>query len=707
MPKLGTDNLELLVTGRATFTADIAPEDCVEVCFVRSSVPHAAISSIDLRSGQAASGADLGLQPLSLESRGLTTVLWHALPADRVRYVGEPVAMCWGVDRYEAEDLADAVSVEYALLPAGTPIHDEAPDGVLFSRLVHSGGVDEAMSGAALVLERTFQAARQSPVPLEGRGVVADHDATTGVTTLWTSTQLPHLVRMGVAHALGTDEASVRVIVPHVGGGFGLKANLYAEEIAIAALARRLGRPVRWIEDRTENLLAGTHAHDTRVSVRVAVGPDGRVRAIDADILADVGAYSVWPATALLEPGTAALTLFGPYGFEAIRFRARAVASNRAPVGPCRGIGQNAAVFATERTMDDIAVELHLDPLELRRRNVVSDLPRTSPTGRRLDSGDYLELLARLEEVSGYRELRRQQEAARSRGRLFGVGISLFNEISGTGPADYLRRGVTTVPGTDAARVVVTVEGRVQIYTSAADSGQGHGETYRVLAERELGLRPEEVDVFEGDTGLCPVGTGSVISRGAVGVVDSVVEAMRMAAKEDLAPGTDVTHVHDPSEVYPCAAHLAVVDIDPVGLVPHVVRYVVVEDCGRVINQDLVEGQVRGGVAMGIGEVLLEEHVYSEADQLQTASLRHYLVPLAPDVPGIEMHHIESPSPNTALGSKGVGEAGTIGAFGAIANAVVDALGPLASGLTTLPYSPDRIFSAAGDVAPGRAPPGD
>ena len=220
----------------------------------------------------------------------MVTVLWHPLPTERVRYVGEPVAMAWSTDRYAAEDLAEAISVDYAPLPAGTPLHDAAPDGVLFSRSVDSGGVDEAMAQAHLVLERTFRTARQSALPLEGRGVVADHDGATGVTTLWTSTQLPHLVRRGVAHALGSDEDSVRVMVPHVGGGFGLKANLYAEEIAVAALARRLGRPVRWIEDRTENLLAGTHGHDTRVWLRVAVGEDGRVHAIDADVQTDVGA---------------------------------------------------------------------------------------------------------------------------------------------------------------------------------------------------------------------------------------------------------------------------------------------------------------------------------------------------------------------------------------------------------------------------------
>jgi carbon-monoxide dehydrogenase large subunit len=692
--RVGTDDHARLVTGRGEYIADIAPDDCVDVCFVRAPVPHAVIRSVDLGSTHATWGAELGLQPLSLEAGGMVTVLWHPLPIERVRYVGEPVAMAWGADRYEAEDLAEGISVEYAALPPGTPVHDAAPDGVLFSRSFDSGGVDEAMARAHLVLERTFKAARQSAVPLEGRGVVADHDETTGITTLWTSTQLPHLVRRGVAHALGADEASVRVMVPHVGGGFGLKANLYAEEIAVAALARRVGRPVCWIEDRTENLLAGTHAHDTRVSLRVAVGPDGHVNAIDADILADVGAYSVWPGTAVIEPAVAAFSLFGPYALGAIRFRARAVASNRSPVGPCRGIGQNAAVFATERMMDAVAADLGIDPLELRRRNAVRDLPWTSPTGKELDSGDYLALLGRLEEESDYRELRRQQAEARSEGRLLGIGISLFNEISASGSADYRRRGVTSLPGTDAARVVVTAEGRVEIYTSAADAGQGHAETYRALAERELDLRPEEVDVIEGDTALCPDGSGTFISRGAVGVVESVVEALRKAAKEDLEPGTDVTHVSDPSQVYPSGAHLAVVEIDPVGLVPHVVRYVVIEDCGRVLDRDLVEGQVRGAVALGIGEVLLEEHAYSEDGQLLTSSLRHYLPPLAPDVPPVEIHHLESPSPNTALGSKGVGEAGTIGAFGAIANAVADAIGMSGAELTQLPYSPERVLSA-------------
>jgi carbon-monoxide dehydrogenase large subunit len=563
---------------------------------------------------------------------------------------------------------------------------------VLLSRTVDAGGVDDAMARADLVVERTFRPARQSAVPLETRGVVAEHDRASGVTTVWTSTQLPHLVRQGIAHALGADEASVRVIVPRVGGGFGLKANLYAEEIALAALARHLDLRVRWIEDRTENLVASTHAHDTQIVLRVGADSSGRLQAIDAAVRADVGAYSVWPATVMPEAAVAATSVFAPYVFPAFRVNIQAVATNKAPVGPCRGIGQNAAVFATERAMDLIAAELGIDPLEIRRRNVVRDLSWTSPAGRKLDSCNYDELFALLEPE--YEQLRAMQAEARASGRLFGVGLGVFNEISASGSQDYQRRGVTSLPGTDAARVVVTERGRIEIYTSAADAGQGHAETYRTLAVGELGLDPDLIDVIEGDTSACPDGSGTFISRGAVGVAASVLEALREVAKRGIEPGTDVTRVHDPTQVYPSGAHLAAVEIDPVDLVPKVIRYLAVEDCGHLLCPDVVDGQIRGGVAMGIGEVLHEAHVYAADGQLETSTLRDYLVPLTTTVPPIEIRHHESPTPATPLGTKGVGEAGTIGAFGAVPNAVADALSTLGVELTELPFTPERIFTA-------------
>jgi carbon-monoxide dehydrogenase large subunit len=346
-----------------------------------------------------------------------------------------------------------------------------------------------------------------------------------------------------------------------------------------------------------------------------------------------------------------------------------------------------------------------IDPLELRRRNAHGRLPVTTPSGRQLDSGDYQALLDRLEETAGYEDLRRQQVDRRREGRLFGIGLALFNEHSGTGAREYRDRGVAEVPGVDACRVRVTEEGRIEVYSSSVEIGQGHLETCRRVAVQELGVPASRVDVIAGDSDACPPGTGAFVSRGTVGVLDALVRAVREAAERDLEPGTDVSVTVDPEQVFPAGAHLAVVEVDPVSYVPRVVRYVAVEDCGTLVDPESVAGQVRGGVAMGIGKVLLEEAVYGPDGQMQTATLLDYLVPVAPDVPAIEMEHLQSPSPKTLLGSKGVGEAGTIGAFGAVANAVADAVAPLGADLARLPYSPARIFEAVTAAQEKKAPP--
>jgi carbon-monoxide dehydrogenase large subunit len=326
-------------------------------------------------------------------------------------------------------------------------------------------------------------------------------------------------------------------------------------------------------------------------------------------------------------------------------------------------------------------------------------------SGRELDSGDYPRLLERLEARSDYRELRRWQEDQRREGRLLGLGLALFNEHSGTGASEYRERGVSEVPGLDACRVRISESGRIEVFTSSVEIGQGHLEACRLVAARELGVPTSQVDVVAGDSDACPPGTGAFVSRGAVGVVEAVLKAVRKAAEHDLEPGTDVTVSVDPRQVFPSGAHLAVVEVDPVSFVPRVLRYVAVEDCGTVLDEESVTGQLRGGVAMGIGKVLLEETVYSEDGQILSATLLDYLVPVAADVPRIEMEHLESPSPRTTLGSKGVGEAGTIGAFGAVANGVADAVGPLGAELTRLPYSPDRIFQAVEAAREKKAPP--
>jgi len=678
------------VQGGGRFLADLDWSDGLEAAFVRSPFPHARVAGIEGRDGVYGSAA-LGLQPIVVTGRGLAPTRWPPLAEGVVRFVGECVAVAVAADRYLAEDLAEAVFPDYEVIESG-PIHDGAPAGILFSADFSAGDVD-GLLGRARVFERTFRTSRQAPLPMENRGVAARWDGSR--LTVWTSTQVPHLAQHLVAVSLGLPEAAVRVITPDVGGGFGLKAHVFPEELVIAALARHLERPVRWVEDRRENLLAASHAHEEEIRVRLAVGPDGRFLAADCDVTADVGAYSIYPFSASLEPMTTARTMFGPYRLEAYRFRARAVASNKAPAGAYRGVGMNAAAYATERMVDIVAAELEVDPLELRRRNAVTEFPSRSVVGRNLDSGDYLRLLGNLEQSSGYSALRQEQAAARAEGRLVGIGLGLFNEHSGTGSSEYRERGIDAIPGNDAARVRVTETGRIEIHTSAAEAGQDHATTYRLLAARELGVEPGRVDVFEGDTDSCPPGSGTFVSRGGVGGISCVALALRAAAQADLAPGTDVVRSVDPLQVFPSGAHLALVEIDTIGFVPRVLRYLAVEDCGTIVNPAAVEGQVRGGIATGIGGILLEHFVYSGDGQPLTSTLLDYLVPLAGDMPvSLTIEHIESPSPRTAVGSKGVGEGGTIGAFAAVANAVADALAPLGVTLTDLPYSPDAVFTA-------------
>jgi carbon-monoxide dehydrogenase large subunit len=686
MPALGVDQRERLVGGRGRYIADIerAP-DVFEAAFVRSPFPHARFT-IGGAGGAVLGAADLELNQLRIEGPGLSAPAWAPIPLDTARYVGEPVAIALATDRYAAEDVAESVEISWEELELESP-------QTIFEARFSNGDVDGGFEGSARVVERRFTSARIGAVPLECRGVLA-RPLEGGRLELWTSTQIPHLVRRDVAAAMGVEPEAIRVLVPDVGGGFGLKAHVFAEEIAVAQAARRLGRPVRWIEDRRENLIAGSHAHDTEVELRVAIDREGRILGVDAEVRADVGAYSIRPFSASLEPMTCATTLFGPYAVPALRFHAIAFTTHKCPVGAHRGVGMDAAVYATERLIDDVAAELGLDPFEIRRRNLHRSLPVTSVTNRALDSGDYEGLLDELAQRGDYPALRRRQQAEREAGRLFGIGVALFNEHSGTGSTDYRRRGVTGIPGVDAARIVVDAAGRVIIHTSAADAGQAHAESYRELAVRQLGVRPEDVTVIEGDTDLAPFGSGTFASRGAVGVTEAVVQCLQEVAAADLAPGTDVVRTVDPSQVFPAGAHLAAVSVDPLTFRARVEAYTAAEDVGRVIFAAAAEAQVEGGVAMGIGDVLLEEHVYTHDGQIQTSTLLDYLVPLASDVPAITLAHLESPSPHTALGSKGIGEAGTVGAYGAVANAVADAVRPLGIDLTALPYSPGRIFEA-------------
>ncbi|WP_033288877.1 xanthine dehydrogenase family protein molybdopterin-binding subunit [Amycolatopsis jejuensis] len=696
MPRLTHDRQSGLLRGTGAFLADLEFDDVLEVAFVRSPVPYARITSIDLGTADGFTGADLAgeIEPLVIVGHGLGDSQWQPLPADRVRFVGEPVALVWAADRYHAEDLADQADVDYEPLPDGTPLHEGIPDGVFYRASQENGDVDDAFARAYRVYEETFSTSRVSAMPMECRGVVASWEDDR--LTVWTSTQIPDIVRLVVAKSLGLAERAVRVVVPDVGGGFGLKAHVFPEEVAVAAAARKLGRTVRWVEDRRENLIASAHAHETTIKLRVAVSEEGRFLAVDQETVHDAGAYSIYPHSPISETITCASAVFGPYDLEGFRYVAQGVASNRCPAGVHRGVGALAAVHATERMVDLIARDLDLDQFEIRYRNRIPELPGRSASGSRIDSGDYASLLELLRERGEYDRLCEVRDAARAEGRLVGVGIGLFNEGSGVCAADYANRGMESIPGYDASRVVVKDDGRIEIRTSAAEAGQGHAETYRQIAAQELGVSLDVIDVLEGDTDLCPPGTGTFASRGAVGVFESLVQALRAVKKLDVEPGADETRTVDQQHVVAQCAALAVVEVDPVSYLPSVTAMTIVHDCGVVIKEDLVNGQVQGGAANGIGCVLMEAHAYDEGRQIVTSSLVDYLLPLATDVPEVSIVHYESPSPVNTLGSKGCGEVGTIAPHGAVANAVVDAVRPLGIAPTRLPYRPEDLLPAAG-----------
>lgn len=695
MPKVTVHDRAKFVTGKGEYLADVQIDDILDVAFVRSSEPFSLVSPLDIPEHRGISGAEMakGLRPLRIEGNNLFPCDWFPLATDRVRYVGEPLAMVWAASRHEAEDVADALEVDYEEVPSGTPIHAEVPEGVFFDYDFARGDVDAVFAKADRIFERTFSNARASATPMEGRGVIASWDG--GRLTVWTSTQIPDIVRSALSTALDLDLHAIRVVVPDVGGGFGQKAHVFAEEIAVAFAARKLGRTLRWVEDRRESLIAGAHAHDTTVTLKVAVDKDGRILAVDHQTLTDAGAYPIYPHSPVAEAITCAFAMFGPYAMEAIRMTAKGIASNRCPAGVHRGVGVLAAVHATERMMDEIAAALSIDPLELRRRNVFPSLPALSATGGWMGSGDYHGLFDRLVEASDYPSLLAARDKAKAEGRLQGVGIGLFNEGSGVCASDYKNRAITTIPGVDASRVIVKADGRIEIRTSAAEAGQHHATAYREIAFKLAGIPGDQIDVIEGDTDLCPFGTGTFASRGAVGVFESVARALNAAMELNLAPGTDVTRTVNQEREIAQAIALAVVEIDPVSFIPRVDRMILVHDCGVVMRKDLVEGQVQGGVANGIGCVLLEAHVYDENDQILTATLMDYKLALASDVPSVEIHHLESPSTTTILGTKGCGEVGTIAPHGALANAIVDALSSTGKGslLSALPYTPQSIFN--------------
>jgi carbon-monoxide dehydrogenase large subunit len=771
---------ERLLKGRGVFVDDIHLPGVVHLAFVRS--PHAHARIRDIRTARARTlpgvlavltGREITAlcRPMRVEIAfaGYKAPARPVVAVDCVKFVGEAVGVVAAESRYVAEDAAELVEVDYEPLPAvvdveaamdphAARVHPELGDNVFFKGEFKAGNVDAAFASADLVLRETFRSARVAGVPLEPRGCLAAVDLGRGTLTFWSSTQIPHMLRTALADLLtvpGLSESRVRVVTPEVGGGFGTKAHVYPEEVVTAALAFEFGRPVKWVQDRREELLTNIHARDHVYDVEVAVTREGVLKGVRARILTNAGAFSSFPFGCTLEPTGGARMLPGPYRLGDYAYECYAVATNTCPAGAYRGVAQPTAFMAIEGMMDRIGRALDLDPAEVRFRNLIcpEEMPYVNAVGVRYDTGSYVASTRRALELIGYEEFRKRQAPGRLEdGKYRGIGICCFTEITGTGAPGWRARGLTRVPGFDSALLKVEPTGKVTCVLSTAAAGQGHETTFAQLVADELGVPMADVTVIEGDTASGPYGTGTFASRSVVTGGGAIVRAAARlrekmkrvaahvleAAPQDIVMaeglafvrgmpdrrltlrkiaetaysmtasglpdgeeyGLETTDYYDPPLVTIAnATHVAVVAVDSRTGRVEIERYVVVHDCGRVINPMIVEGQIHGGTAQGIGEVLLEAMVYDADGQCLTTTFMDYLLPTAADVPAMMIDHIESPSIDTAGGFKGVGEGGVIGAVPAVTNAVADALAPLGINVNEIPLTPDRVLALLGRAA--------
>ncbi len=749
-----------LLRGSAQFLDDLG-QDALHIAFLRSPLASARIRGLDLDAARQAPGVRAVFAAADYAASGdpfrvhLTTP--GAIAPDRqpfadgrVRFVGELIAAVVADSRYAAEDALELIDVdlepEEALstvdqaMAEGAPlVHDSMPGNLYFHGHRTFGDVDAAFAAADLVIEADVVHPRVSAAPMENRGTLAMPDGA-GVR-VWSSTQAPHLVRDAVAECCRLDPEAVRVAASDVGGGFGAKAHVYVEEVLVAWIALRVGAPAKWVEDRAEHLQAASHARDQSVRLRAAVRSDGKVLGLRADIRSNIGAYGIRPHGPLLDPMTTAGLVTGPYDIRDYEYHTYAVATNRSPMGPYRGVGMVTAVLIHERLMNLVAARLGIDPAEVRRRNFVTaaQMPYTTVTGHPYESGDYASTLELALTASGYTEMLAERERARAAGRLVGIGLGSYVEFTGAGSGTFVGRGMIGIPGTDTARTWLDDAGTVRVQSSCPAIGQGNQTTLAQVVAAQIGVDPASVVVEQTDTGSVGYGTGSFQSRSSVTAataahraskklkeaileaaawrldqpperlrivgsaiaVDGVPSTLTLAQLAAADPAENGGHrldaevTYDPVQAsHPYATHVCLVEVDPRTGGVEILRYVVAEDCGTIINPMIVDGQVKGGIAQGIGGALFESVAYGADGQLLAGSFMDYLLPTAGEVPvAIDIEHLITPSTVHELGTKGIGEGGTIGATAAVANAVADALGTTSS---RLPYTPERILSLIG-----------
>jgi carbon-monoxide dehydrogenase large subunit len=677
------------------------------------------------------------------------------LAHDVVRFVGEPIAAVIAPTREEAEDTADRVEIEIEEMPAivgapaalahGAPrVHTEAAGNVIVEGRLKTPEFDAKVARAQRRIRVDIRSHRQNALPMEPRAAHAAWDAASGRITLTCATQTPHAMRTIIADLIAMPEPDLRVIAPDVGGGFGQKMSLAAEYVVVTWLARKLKTSVAWVEDRRENLVACFHSRDQLISLDAAFDGSAKLIGLAADIVADVGAYSCYPTTCAVEPLMGMAELPGPYDVREYSCVSRGILTNSCPMAPYRGVSRPVITFAVERLMDKAAVAFGLDPVEIRRRNLVKSFPHTSVTGLIFDEATYVETMETAVKAVDVPQFRTRQQKARAEGRYLGLGVATFCERTGYGSQAFAARGMEVTPGWETVEMTMDPSGFVEARIGASPHGQGLRTTLSQIIADELGTSPERIKIVHGDTDRTPYGWGTFASRSLViaggatllaarkvrakltkmaGIMleasaeDIVLEAgaARVAGtdrsipivtlartayhqshrfKGEIGPGINENATYDPLGTFSNACHVAVVEVDVETGRVKIEKFLVAEDAGRLINPMIVDGQIHGGVAQGIANALFEEIIYDDSGNILTASLADYLPPTALEIPPIEVHHLETPTQASVTKAKGLGEGGAIGAPAAVLNAINDALSPFGVSIDEFPATPQRIHAA-------------
>jgi carbon-monoxide dehydrogenase large subunit len=746
-----------LVTGQGRFTADLPA--ALAVRFVRSAVASGRIVRVVAPPGATVvTAADLAavkpIQPL-LHKFNYVPISQPVLATRVVRFVGEPIAAVLAPSAQLAEDFADLVDVEIeplpvvvdapaALAPGAALVHAETASNVVVDGRVKTAGCDAAFGAAHRRIKVDIRSRRQNASPLEARAAHAAWDAASGRVTLTCTTQAPHMMRTAIADLIGMPESDLRVVAPDVGGGFGQKMSLPPEFVVVTWLARKLRTSLAWVEDRRENLIAGFHSRDQHVSLEGAFDADARLIALSADIVANIGAYSCYPTTCGVEPLMAMAEMPGPYTVRDYACVSRGVVTNTCPMAPYRGVSRPVITFTIERLMDKAAAAFGLDPVEIRRRNLVKTFPYTSATGLVFDEASYVQTMEAAVAAADVPAFRARQETARREGRYLGLGLATFSERTGYGTPAFAARGMEVTPGWENVEVAMDPSGFVEARIGASPHGQGLRTTLAQIIADEIGTSPDRIKVVHGDTDRTPYGWGTFASRSLViaggasllaarkvraklvkmaGILleasaDDIVieggvarvtgtdraialETLARAAyhqthrfKGEIAPGIAESATYDPPGTFSNACHLALVEVDIETGGVSISKFIVAEDAGRLINPMIVDGQIHGGVAQGIANALLEEIIYDDTGNILTATLADFLLPTMAETPRFDIHHFETLTEASVTKAKGLGEGGCIGAPAAVVNAINDALAPFGVSIDEFPATPQRIHAA-------------